>query len=102
MGAFLVPIQPVKSPSVIAFQKSRSSCNWDTFAIGRPFVIAFQKSRSSCNARWQRQCDGVVIAFQKSRSSRSEEHTSELQYIMRISYAVFGLHNKTQVTTECN
>src|SRR3546814_1109409 len=28
------------------------------------------------------------------RSGRSEEHTSELQSLMRISYAVFGLNNK--------
>src|SRR3546814_6568566 len=28
--------------------------------------------------------------------SRSEEQTSELQSLMRISYAVFGLKNKTQ------
>src|SRR3546814_7012990 len=27
--------------------------------------------------------------------ARSEEHTSELQYLMRISYAVFCLKNKT-------
>src|SRR3546814_2022211 len=30
------------------------------------------------------------------RSNRSEEHTSELQSLMRISYAVFCLKNKTQ------
>src|SRR3546814_4694652 len=30
----------------------------------------------------------------RSRVSRSEEHTSELQSIMRISYAVFCLQNK--------
>src|SRR3546814_3138309 len=28
---------------------------------------------------------------------RSEEHTSELQSLMRISYAVFCLHKKTQL-----
>src|SRR3546814_10786282 len=28
--------------------------------------------------------------------TRSEEHTSELQSLMRISYAVFGLQKKTQ------
>src|SRR3546814_5930493 len=35
-----------------------------------------------------------------SRSHRSEEHTSELQSLMRISYAVFCLKkkNRTQVT----
>src|SRR3546814_9512230 len=30
-------------------------------------------------------------------SARSEEHTSELQSLMRISYAVFCLKNKTNV-----
>src|SRR3546814_2426261 len=31
----------------------------------------------------------------RSQSSRSEEHTSELQSLMRISYAVFCLKKKT-------
>src|SRR3546814_3573119 len=33
------------------------------------------------------------------RSMRSEEHTSELQSLMRISYAVFCLKKKKQLTT---
>src|SRR3546814_8923179 len=32
--------------------------------------------------------------------NRSEEHTSELQSLMRISYAVFCLKRKTKETTE--
>src|SRR3546814_3841422 len=32
---------------------------------------------------------------------RSEEHTSELQSLMRISYAVFCLKKKTQHDTKC-
>src|SRR3546814_9089786 len=32
-------------------------------------------------------------------SVRSEEHTSELQSLMRISYAVFSLKKKTHTTT---
>src|SRR3546814_8318625 len=36
------------------------------------------------------QADGTIAA----RSTRSEEHTSELQSLMRISYAVFCLKNK--------
>src|SRR3546814_3714616 len=32
---------------------------------------------------------------------RSEEHTSELQSLMRISYAVFCLKKKTQKKTTC-
>src|SRR3546814_10459764 len=34
------------------------------------------------------------------KTSRSEEHTSELQSLMRISYAVFCLKKKTQQTTK--
>src|SRR3546814_9318811 len=35
-----------------------------------------------------------------SRMFRSEEHTSELQSLMRISYAVFCLKKKTQSTSQ--
>src|SRR3546814_2660507 len=35
-------------------------------------------------------------------SERSEEHTSELQSLMRISYAVFCLKKKNQHTTICS
>src|SRR3546814_10368655 len=34
----------------------------------------------------------------KALAARSEEHTSELQSLMRISYAVFCLTKKTQIT----
>src|SRR3546814_7897118 len=42
---------------------------------------------------WRLSCVGSCVA--KKTSSRSEEHTSELQSLMRISYAVFCLkkHN---------
>src|SRR3546814_1798241 len=48
--------------------------------------------------------DGQLISFRQVRdvlSARSEEHTSELQSLMRISYAVFCLNkkNKKPVTT---
>src|SRR3546814_4691478 len=68
----------------------------------------------------ERACEGVFLAFQypveipgvatmnflktavnavrKYRGQRSEEHTSELQSPMRISYAVFCLKNKTHTT----
>src|SRR3546814_10633260 len=37
----------------------------------------------------------LVIAGSRSKKGRSEEHTSELQSLMRISYAVFCLKKKT-------
>src|SRR3546814_5434094 len=55
--------------------------------------------------------DGRLIALDRKTGQelRSEEHTSELQSLMRISYAVFCLktktsthgHRKTRVTTKC-
>src|SRR3546814_10379309 len=47
---------------------------------------------------------GVTVAASSRppenwRETRSEEHTSELQSLMRISYAVFCLKKKTNKTT---
>src|SRR3546814_901226 len=41
---------------------------------------------------------GAILVDDHMRTSRSEEHTSELQSLMRISYAVFCL-NKTKNKT---
>src|SRR3546814_12873189 len=38
---------------------------------------------------------GLFLVFPLHRALRSEEHTSELQSLMRISYAVFCLKKKT-------
>src|SRR3546814_3939301 len=38
----------------------------------------------------------IVAAFRAHVGERSEEHTSELQSLMRISYAVFCLKKKTK------
>src|SRR3546814_7108260 len=37
----------------------------------------------------------AAAALKTSPDERSEEHTSELQSLLRISYAVFCLHNTT-------
>src|SRR3546814_6393236 len=37
----------------------------------------------------------TIFALQDAMTARSEEHTSELQSLMRISYAVFCLKKKT-------
>src|SRR3546814_9075430 len=39
----------------------------------------------------------VILLVEEGVRSRSEEHTSELQSLMRISYAVFCLKKKTQI-----
>src|SRR3546814_10756109 len=42
---------------------------------------------------------GLLMALFYGTSGRSEEHTSELQSLMRISYAVFCLKKKPQANT---
>src|SRR3546814_10160805 len=41
---------------------------------------------------------GVEIGFARAEPDRSEEHTSELQSLMRTSYAVFCLKKKKHET----
>src|SRR3546814_7601235 len=43
--------------------------------------------------------DGVAVGLVVLRRVRSEEHTSELQSLMRISYAVFCLNKKRRLYT---
>src|SRR3546814_2029115 len=61
---------------------------------GRSFSVPASVPRSaSVNAEWYQ-----VSAIAPSGAGRSEEHTSELQSLMRISYAVFCLKKKTHIT----
>src|SRR3546814_2010381 len=43
--------------------------------------------------------EGAIKRIAGQREERSEEHTSELQSLMRISYAVFCLKKKRRATT---
>src|SRR3546814_10386214 len=57
----------------------------------------YQKVRVFETGRFGRMLalDGVVQCTEGDEFVRSEEHTSELQALMRISYAVFCLKTKT-------
>src|SRR3546814_8156489 len=62
----------------------------------RRAALAGRRRRTGCH---RHQGPGET----RLESRRSEEHTSELQSLMRISYAVFCLKKKTkQNTTNCN
>src|SRR3546814_1606353 len=51
-------------------------------------------SANECHGSLRRQWCRVYSASQKDAAGRSEEHTSELQSLMRSSYAVFCLKKK--------
>src|SRR3546814_7635218 len=61
----------------------------------RPLMESAGRSRKKWAARWL----GVVHSREFQAAWRSEEHTSELQSLMRLSYAVFCL-NKNKNTTK--
>src|SRR3546814_452748 len=57
-----------------------------------PSLIQEQNSYAGItNKRLAAKADKVCVAFENMERYRSEEHTSELQSLMRNSYAVFGL-----------
>src|SRR3546814_8907205 len=57
-------------------------------------------SRGSVSRRDRRENGPIEVGRSLlPTAARSEEHTSELQSLMRISYAVFCLQNKNQSTT---
>src|SRR3546814_1516775 len=56
--------------------------------------LAFGKAQDMLAGRAGRAADSVHRHVQRPPGLRSEEHTSELQSLMRISYAVFCLKNK--------
>src|SRR3546814_5617858 len=66
-----------------------------------PYTTLF---RSPTGIKWQTVLDAeadekfiVCNADEGDSGTRSEEHTSELQSLMRISYAVFCLKKKTKI-----
>src|SRR3546814_3912082 len=63
-------------------------------------AIAQSGSSSSGDAAMAAMASAQGIAAQRQINYRSEEHTSELQSLMRISYAVICLKKKTKTATK--
>src|SRR3546814_5712985 len=83
------PKQPLSD--LLTFSDQPASRLWGTSALGK---------RAPCSVTWRSICSPIA-RFSRSGSSarwarRSEEHTSELQSLMRISYAVFCLKKKIE------
>src|SRR3546814_9799817 len=55
---------------------------------------------SHASTIWQHHSNAPCGGWSPTHPSRSEEHTSELQSLMRISYAVFCLKKKTDKTED--
>src|SRR3546814_7134762 len=64
---------------------------------GPVVVNCFDEAHETVKRIPAKDCKGRAISAAEA-AERSEEHTSELQSLMRISYAVFCLKKKTQKT----
>src|SRR3546814_4286752 len=86
-----------KRANAIAAWRKRTAKEDDVAADG-----AGAAQRCCANARHSGGCRLVAVHQQRagvdSGAARSEEHTSELQSLMRHSYAVFCLKKKTNTT----
>src|SRR3546814_4123376 len=82
--------------------------SWKTVGQGRLHLVVSRHGKTDLDATYQLSQDGKTLTYSYDGSSivyhrwtmidRSEEHTSELQSLMRISYAVFCLQTKQTQT----
>src|SRR3546814_8724738 len=66
------------------------------YTINEGGVVRCQEQCSGGNFVRRAKSGGILHRLERLIHSRSEEHTSELQSLMRISYAVFCLKKKKQ------
>src|SRR3546814_3166265 len=75
-----------------------SRCPGDNSRLGKALGSELPPSTPAVYQRWGKlmksRQETSAIQWLRKRPSRSEEHTSELQSLMRISYAVFCLKKK--------
>src|SRR3546814_1997525 len=67
--------------------------NWAENQI-RPWALGRKNWLFAGSLRSGKRAAAIMSMIQSARLNRSEEHTSELQSLMRISYAVFCLKKK--------
>src|SRR3546814_639450 len=68
----------------------------EVMGVGRTFGAAMARAQEAGDIKTVPDSGKVFISVRDPDKQRSEEHTSELQSLMRISYAVFCLKKKTQ------
>src|SRR3546814_9982421 len=94
------PVQRQKSDGTALFDKERfkKHCMNFRLAAGSRLFSRRQSDRAVfTNEPW---ANLQPVSGRREWSHRSEEHTSELQSLMRISYAVFCLKKKKEDTNE--
>src|SRR3546814_9220665 len=87
-----------RRPAAISLRNRSSTARARCFVVGRRCRIVARSTRGKLDDRcadyWCRACRFDGRRVPAAAGLRSEEHTSELQSLMRISYAVFCLKKK--------
>src|SRR3546814_9675077 len=81
-------------PYTTLFRSRFSPCHQVTATGLGEFLANFELLRAD---RWV--AEVLKRLWRSASTNRSEEHTSELQSLMRISYAVFCLKKKIKINT---
>src|SRR3546814_6663925 len=82
----------------LAAEQQYSVTHFDTVRMQAPFRVIISTGRGN-SGRGEGERDALDrVSLDVSGGVRSEEHTSELQSLMRISYDVFCLKKKTTTT----
>src|SRR3546814_2530597 len=76
------------------FPDTRFAIRTEKLGRGRKIIAEILDTPADLTARDAQNDVFVAVRDQMERFGRSEEHTSELQSLMRISYAVFCLKQK--------
>src|SRR3546814_1424429 len=86
-------------PYTTLFRSWQAGLDLARQARTRPATPSPKAAKSPTGSSQVRQMQNSPRQVAPIRADRSEEHTSELQSLMRISYAVFCLKNKKNKTT---
>src|SRR3546814_8842963 len=80
--------------------RGRPCCRLGMFIGGSGGLCSFRRGHLASTKVWPVHIGGTSATRLTARPwGRSEEHTSELQSLMRISYAVFCLKKKKKMST---
>src|SRR3546814_1635644 len=111
--------QVVGHPNLLFALRAIAGCSWSSPVVGGcqslqlflPCFVGLPPLLQHFRARFQQQFESRSLGRQPEslqdhlnhagRGRRSEEHTSELQSLMRISYAVFCLKKKNDPNYNC-
>src|SRR3546814_2024624 len=107
VGREVRPVHVLQGADVVHHEGLRCAPLLVAVAAGRPADIAPVRHHVEFERVPRRRHRGIagaadfmpVLQAERMAEFRSEEHTSELQSLMRISYAVFCLKKKQHTTT---